>query len=119
MPTDKRDLCPVHGVKHRTDSDAAKRCAADLAEQAETSGPRLEQLPLVEIHADDLRWVLNYRGRIDRIGGGITPVSLSNYSPVTLVDWREIEDMLTWCPDLNAAAERLTAWANEPVEVTR
>lgn len=117
MATDVKDLCPVHGVKHRKDSKAAQDCAAALEADAALSGPRLEQLPLVEVHADDLRWVLNYRGRLDRIGGGVTPVSLPGTTTATLVDWREITDMLTWCPDLTAAAARLTAWANEPVLV--
>lgn len=108
-----QDVCTVHGVKHRTGSDAAQRCAA-LTAQAEAD-PAAVVLPLVAIDAADLRFVLNTRGRLDRVGGGITAVSLPGTTPATLVDWTEITDMLTWCPSLEVAAARLTVWANEPV----
>lgn len=117
MATDVKDICLTHGVKHRAHSKAARDCAAAAEAEAATGGPRLEQLPLVEIHADDLHFVLSTRGRLDRVGSGVTPVSLPGTSAATLVDWREVADMLTWCPDLTAAAQRLTAWANEPVLV--
>jgi len=106
-----RDVCTIHGVKHRAGSDAAQRCTA----VQETTDGDAVALPLVTIHADDLHFVLATHGRLDRVGAGITAVSLPGITPATLVDWREVTDMLTWCPTLEHAAERLTAWANEPM----